>query len=250
VRSIRELNRSTSVTTDVGTTIQFLPSVQGVAYEQLVVADLLAQGEMDTGAIAYPQEVSFVSGATTVPETTNKPEQAFNVVAASAVARKIAAWTRLSTELLQDTPGAAAYLQNRLAFAVQKQEDKQILYGDGLGSNMLGIFSTPGIQTQARGASIAPDVIRLAIAAVEVNTDFICSGIVLHPTDFANIEMLKDGYGRYLVGQVLIRGELGQQLLAPSLWGKPIAVSKSAVPGTGWSVRSAQRRNSSGEQDC
>jgi HK97 family phage major capsid protein len=35
-----------------------------------------------------------------------------------------------------------------------------------------------------------------------------------------------------LVGQVLIRGELGQQLLAPSLWGKPIAVSKSAVPGT------------------
>ena len=63
-------------------------------------------------------------------------------------------------------------------------------------------------------------------------SDFICSGIVLHPTDFANIEMLKDSQGRYLVEQVLVRGELGQQLLAPSLWGKPIAVSKSETPGT------------------
>ena len=47
-----------------------------------------------------------------------------------------------------------------------------------------------------------------------------------------NIELLKDTQGRYLVQPVLIRGELGQQLLAPSLWGKPIAVSKSAIPGT------------------
>jgi HK97 family phage major capsid protein len=60
----------------------------------------------------------------------------------------------------------------------------------------------------------------------------VVTGIVLHPTDFANIEMLKDLQGRYLVGQVLVRGELGQQLLAPSLWGKPIAISKSETPGT------------------
>lgn len=233
VRTFREaLSRSTNVTADIGTTVQQLPSVQGVAYEILTVADLLADGAMNSGKIAYPREVSFTSQATTVPEAATKPEQDFHLIPDEASAKKIAAWTKISDELLQDSPAAASYINNRLGFAVLKAEDLQILRGDGLGSNMRGIHNTPLLQVQAKGGDIAPDAIRKAINLVDTNTDFYCTGIVLHPTDFMNIELLKDLQGRYLVQPVLIRGELGQMLLAPSLWGKPIAVSKSETQGT------------------
>jgi HK97 family phage major capsid protein len=233
VRSFREaLSRSTNVTGDIGTTIQQLPGVQGVAYEVLTVADLLDSGTMDSGQINYPREGSFTSEATTVTETAAKPSQDFDLVPDLAFAKKIAAFCKISTELLQDSPAAAAYINNRLGFAVLKAEDLQILRGDGLGSNMRGIHSTPGLGVQMKGADIAPDAIRRAINLVETTTDFYCTGIVLHPTDFMNIELLKDLQGRYLVQPVLIRGELGQMLLAPSLWGKPISISKSETQGT------------------
>ena len=187
----------------------------GVAYEVLVVADLLAPGTMDTSQITFPKEVGpFVSGAATTAEVAEKPQQAFNVVPATVAAKKFAAWTKISTELAQDSPAAVSYINNRLGFAVQKAEDLQILRGDGLGSNMQGIHNTAGIQVQPKGGDIAPDAIRKAIAAVEVNSDFVVNGICLHPTDFANIEMLKDSQGRYLVEQVLVRGELGQQIFS------------------------------------
>lgn len=234
VRTFREaLIRAGIVTTgDAGTTVQQVPSVQGVAYEVLTVADLLADGTMNSGKIAYPREVSFTPAATTVQETGVKPGQDFDLEPAEAAAKKIAAFTKISDELLQDSPAAAAYINNRLGFAVLKAEDLQILRGDGLGSNMKGIHSTQDLQAQAKGADIAPDAIRKAINSVETNTDFYCTGIVLHPTDFMNIELLKDLQGRYLVQPILIRGELGQMLLAPSLWGKPIAISKSETQGT------------------
>ena len=170
-RSFREgLKRSTNITTDVGPPSQYLPAVMGVAFEQLVVADLLAPGTMDTSQITFPEEVGpFVSGAATTAEVAAKPEQAFNVIPATVAAKKVAAWTKISTELAQDSPAAVSYINNRLGFAVQKAEDLQILRGDGLGSNMHGIHNTPGIQVQAKGGDIAPwTQFRKAIAAVEV----------------------------------------------------------------------------------
>lgn len=233
VRTFREaLTRSTTLTGDVGTSIQVIPGVQGVAFERLTIADLLASGTTDSGTIIYPRENSFVPQATNVAEAAAKPEQSIDIVPDSAKAKKIAAWTKISDELLADTPAAAAFINNRLGFAVLKQEDTQLLYGDGLGANMRGILSTPGVQLQAKGGDIAPDAIRKAINLIDTGTDFMATGIVLYPTDFMNIELLKDTQGRYLVTQVMVFDELGRSRMAPGLWGKPIAISKSITPGT------------------
>ena len=233
VRSFGEaLTRSTITTGDTGTTVMQLPNVQGVAFEQLVVADLIAAGTTDSGKVAYPREVSFTSDADTVGEAETKPEQTFQLEPDSATAKKIAAWTKISDELLQDLPASHSYVDTRLAFAVQKAEDLQLLNGSGIGTNMRGIRSTPGLQVQGRGADTAPDAIRKAINSIATNTDFYATGIVLYPTDWMNIELLKDTLGRYIVGQVIVPDENGRLRLAPSLWGKPIAISKSMTPGT------------------
>jgi len=232
VRSAREIiGRSITTTANAGATVQTLPSVQGVAYEHLVVADLLAQGSMDTASIVYPRENSFVSGAEPVPEVNLKPEQTIDLVPDAANAKKIAAWTKISDEMFEDSPAAADYIRTRLGFAVLKAEDKSILNGSGIGADMRGIRSTPGLQTQALGSDIIPDAIRKGIRNVEETTDFMVTGIVVNVHDWATIEMLKDAYGRYLVGVVTMQDEFGTPRIAPALWSRPVAVSKSLPQG-------------------
>ncbi|MGZ0843134.1 phage major capsid protein, partial [Klebsiella pneumoniae subsp. pneumoniae] len=45
-------------------------------------------------------------------------------------------------------------------------------------------------------------------------------GIVLHPTDWARIELLKDGEFRYLFANVM-------QMAGPQLWGRPVVDTQS-----------------------
>jgi HK97 family phage major capsid protein len=47
---------------------------------------------------------------------------------------------------------------------------------------------------------------------------------VLHPIDWAIIEMQKDGQGRYLIGNP-------QGTLAPTLWGLPVVTSMAQTVG-------------------
>jgi len=218
-------------TSDFGGTIQHL-GAPVFANQRLTIADLLAAGTTSAGTVRYPRENSFTPSATSVGEAGVKPEQAFDVTPVDEPARKIAAFTRVSTELLQDAPASEAYLSNRLEFAVLREEERQILFGDGLGSNLKGIFTNMGVQTQAKGGDIAPDAIRKAIGNVAIYSDFEASGVVIHPQNWQAIEMLKTTTGEYLVGNIFVRNEMGQLVKAPSIWGLPVVVTKSTPVGT------------------
>jgi HK97 family phage major capsid protein len=221
------LTRATLLTSDVGSAAQTVPIIFRNA--RLTVADLLAQGTTTAATVAYPREVSFTPAATVVAEAAAKPEQAFDVDPISAAVRKIAAWTKVSDELLEDAPAFASYVNSRLGFSVLRSEENQILNGDGTGANMLGILATSGIQTQAKGGDTVPDALRKGIGLVDANTDFTPTGIVMHPADFMALELLKDSEGRYLVGQIDAPTETGERVRTPSIWGLPIAISK-AIP--------------------
>jgi HK97 family phage major capsid protein/HK97 family phage prohead protease len=166
ISSIRSLGNS-----DFGGTIEHL-GAPVFANQRLTIADLLTGGATSSGSVRYPRENSFTPGATTVGEADQKPEQAIDVSPVDMPARKVAAWVRMSQELLADAPAAQAYLNSRLTFAVLRKEEEQILFGDGLGNNMKGIFSTTGVQTQAKGADSAIDCLRKAFGNIGINSVF------------------------------------------------------------------------------
>lgn len=224
--------RAALLTSDIGGTVQHTGApVFGM--ERLTVADLLAPGITGAGTVRYPQEQGFTPSATTVAEGAAKPEQAFDLEPVDAGAKKIAAWCKISDELLQDSPAATDYINARLGFAVLRAEEDQILNGDGTGSNMLGLLNHTGLQSQALGDDSPTDAIRKAIGRIDTNTDFVASGIILSPLDWQTIELMKDANGRYIVGQVTTVNELGQTIRAKALWGLPVVVSKSIAQGTG-----------------
>jgi HK97 family phage major capsid protein len=63
------------------------------------------------------------------------------------------------------------------------------------------------------------DVLRLAMLQAAL-AEYPASGHVLHPTDWATIETLKDGEGRYIIGNP-------QGQLTPTLWRLPVVETQA-----------------------
>ena len=183
---------------------------------RLTVRDLITPGSTASNLIQYVRETGYQNMAATVLEGTAKPKSdiSFDLVASSVV--KIATYVKASTEILQDAPMMQSYVDGRLRYMLAYVEEAQLLNGSGVGNNL------NGINTQAT-AYVAPivitgatriDVLRLALLQAELAL-FPSTGIVLHPSDWAAIELIKDSTGAYIFANP-------QSLAQPALWGRPV----------------------------
>ncbi len=67
------------------------------------------------------------------------------------------------------------------------------------------------------------DVLRLAMLQTALS-ELMSTGVVLHPADWAAIELLKDGQGQFIVGNP-------QGTMTPTLWGQPVVATQSMATG-------------------
>ena len=84
-------------------------------------------------------------------------------------------------------------------YGLALEEDTQVLYGTGTGGDLEGIMVNADVQDA--GGVLAGDNlvdhIRKAIAMASTS-HYVANGIILNPTDFANIELLKGDDGHYI----------------------------------------------------
>ena len=99
--------------------------------EQPHVADLIPQGQTNNPTLRYVREVSFTPSATSVAEGGLKPEASWNVAEVDANAKKIAVTAKITEELMEDFPAMKSYVDQRLPFLVEIEQDNQFLNGDG-----------------------------------------------------------------------------------------------------------------------
>jgi HK97 family phage major capsid protein len=195
---------------------------------QLTVRGLIAPGQTSSSSIEYVQETGFTNNAGMVAEGTTKPESTLKLDLKQAPVRKIAHWFLASAEILADAPGLRSMIDHRLRYGLAYVEDVQLLKGDGTGQNLSGIkpqaadYAVPAGLT---GFATPSPIDKLRIAQLQVALAlYPADGQVLHPIDWAIIEMLKDSEGRYLIGNP-------QGNLAPSLWGLPVVPSMAQTVG-------------------
>lgn len=195
---------------------------------QLTVRALIAAGQTASSAIEYVQETGFTNNAGMVAEGTLKPESTLKLDLKNAPVRKIAHWFLASAEILSDAPGLRSMIDNRLRYGLAFVEDVQLLKGDGTGQNLTGIkpqASDYAVPTGLTGFATPSMIDKLRIAQLQVALAlYPADGQVLHPIDWAIIEMLKDGEGRYLIGNP-------QGTIAPTLWGLPVVPSMAQTVG-------------------
>lgn len=218
----------TTVTTDTdgaaGDLVQNtrLPGIIAAPNRRLTVRDLITPGRMDGQVLEYVKETGFTNAAAPVAETVKKPESTMKFDLVTTSAKVIAHFVKASRQILSDASQLASYIDGRLRYGLALVEENQLLNGDGTGQNLLGIipqataFSAP---FDPAGTETGIDNIRLAMLQAAL-AEFPATGIVMHPSDWARIELLKDTTGRYIIGNP-------QGTISPTLWGQPVVATQA-----------------------
>jgi HK97 family phage major capsid protein len=218
----------TSLTASGGTGVvpQRLPGVIMPPMRRMTVRDLIAPGRTVSNLVQYVKETGFTNNAATVSETVLKPESAITYALQSSPVVTIAHWIKAAKQILDDFAALSSMIDARLRYGLAYVEETQLLKGSGSGNNLNGIYT----QATAYSAPItiaSPtkiDVLRLMLLQATL-AEYPPTGIVLHPSDWAAIELTKDTTGAYLFANP-------QRLASPTLWGLPIVATQAMTVDT------------------
>jgi HK97 family phage major capsid protein len=196
------------------------------------VRQLLATGSTQSDVVRYVKESGYSNGAAATAEGATLGQSDFDMTAADANVRKIGTYFRISEEMLADTPQLTSYLSARAPEKLLEVEDAQILSGDGTGANLSGIItdaadfdvSASGAFYQSVESANEFDVIIAALNQLSL-LNYSADCIMLNPTDFNKILLLKDSTNKYLKEQVY-------NGLQPSFSGVKVIQNTAITAGT------------------
>lgn len=193
---------------------------------RLTIRDLIAPGTTSSNLITYMKETGFTNAAAPTLEGVRKPESTLAYAQSSAPVIKIPHFMKASSEILDDWPALMSMIDQRLMYGLKLVEEAQLLKGSGVGNNLNGIYTqaTAYVAPIVLAGNTRIDVLRLALLQAEL-AEYPSDGIVLHPTDWAAIELLKDTTGQYLIGNP-------QGTLSPSLWNRPVVSTQAMTVDT------------------
>ena len=196
---------------------------------RMVVRDLMTVIPITGNSVQFPKLTGYTIGAATVSETagTEKPQSEMKFDIATANVTTIAHWVYAMRQILDDAPQLAALIDTELRYGLSYVEDNQLLNGGGTGTDLNGLYtqataSTANLMVVATPTRI--DVIGVALLQQGL-TNIPPDGIVLHPTDWVSMQLVKDSAGAYILGDP-------QSAAQPRLFGLPVVTTPAQTAGT------------------
>lgn len=155
------------------------------------VRDVLPQIGMTTSSLPIILDNSFTGGFETVAEGAVKPDIDFFLKEQPAQAEVIAAVTTVTKKFLDDLGprGVMSWLQNRLTELYLNAEDDQLLNGDGVSPNLIGL-NDPGNFTAATATGNPVEVLIRSMVQMRVNQRN-PKVIIIHPADLGDLILNK-----------------------------------------------------------
>lgn len=166
----------------------------------MMVSDLFPTVRTSQASYVYMEETTFTNNAAEAAETGTYAESALALTQRSVPVQKVATFIPVTDEQMEDVDGIQSYIDQRLGTMLAQRIDSQLLVGDGTPPNIRGVNNAANIQTQALGADVTPDAIYKAMTLVRVTGRANPSGIIMHPTDWQDIKLLRSSDGIYIWG--------------------------------------------------
>ena len=170
------------------------------------IRQLLAQGSTQSDVVRFVKESGYSNGAAATAEGTTLTQSDFDMTAADANVRKIGTYFRISEEMLADTPQLTSYLSARAPEKLLEVEDTQILSGNGSAPNLSGIITDATAFAAGDLADSVDEANQFDVIVACLNqlagANYNADTILLHPSDFHKILLLKDSQNNYLKDQV------------------------------------------------
>jgi HK97 family phage major capsid protein len=197
-------------------------SLNGLPQRRMTVRSLLNVRPVTSNSVEYPNQVARTNNANTVAEGTAKPWSDYTWEQVQVPIRTIAHLTAASVQILEDVPQLQDMIDTELRYGLNLKEEAQLLTGDGTGQNLKGLvtgatvyaapFDPAGVETMIDTLGLA--ILQNALAEEPA------TGIVVHPSDWMRMRLLKDADGKYLLG------DPGAQV-APQLFGLPVVPTQA-----------------------
>jgi HK97 family phage major capsid protein len=179
-----------------------VPGLTMALYEETHMRDLLPTGSTNSNMIRYIRDLGGEGGPTMVAEAGTKPQIDRDLQIFDAPVRKMATYFRVPEEMIEDIPFLSSFLTQIGLEEVKAVEDTQIIYGDGTGQNLSGLFTNKtafAAGTSVIGASSNQfDVIRAArkqLRVAKVGGPLV--GLI-SPVDWFDMKSKKDTTNNYL----------------------------------------------------
>lgn len=219
--------RSALLSTGVATGVvedQRLSGIQQQPKQRLFIRDLITPGRTGAPMITWVRQTGFTNNAAAVPEGTRKPESTIEFDVQNTAVTTLAHIFKASKQILDDFDQLQSLVDAELRYGLKYVEEQELLFGDGTNAHLKGIVPQATAYAAPAGgvtAKTSIDVIRLAMLQAQL-ARIPASGVVLHYTNWANIELEKDTLGRYIIGNP-------QGTTAPSLWNLPVVPTETAA---------------------
>jgi HK97 family phage major capsid protein len=212
---------------------QVLPGILPILFQRLTVQDLMPGGQTGNALVRYLKETAATNAAAAVAEGAAKPASTLVYSAVDEPVRKIATTLKVTDELFADVPALRSYIDNRLMLFVEMATEAALVSGAGAPS-LTGILQRSGLTAaQAKGADTAIDAIYKDITKIRVASFLEPDAIVVHPTDWQGIRLLKDSNNQYFGGGPFTGAYGNGGGMAPDmLWGKRVVVTTAITVGT------------------
>lgn len=197
----------------------------------LLVEQLFPHIPVSVPSIEYLKEGTFTNNAATTAEGTALSESTFTapkLYVANVV--NIGHFALLTQQVIDDAAAYAAYIDAKMIYGLNERVDYQIINGDGSATQLSGLLHTGNntdpktiISNMLDTSSTLFDVV-LALKAAMEQTYYRPEYLILNPTDWTKLCMVKDTTGRYILG--------GPQTNATkSIWGVPVITTASLAAG-------------------
>lgn len=193
------------------------------------IRQIIPNGSTSSDVVRYVKESGFNSAGAAVAEGGSIPQSDFDMTATSVNVEKIATYLRLSEEMLADTPQLTSYISNRVPAKLLVVEDDQLLGGNGTSPNLNGLYNSTTTFAEGSFADSVDsanqfDVLVAAMNQLALN-NYKADNILMNPTDFHKILLLKDTQAKYLLDSWI-------QGLQPSFAGVPVILNNEVNAGT------------------
>jgi HK97 family phage major capsid protein len=236
-KHVRELlGRKTTITSaavGVATSgvlqIDRTPGITLEARQILTVRDLLSARPTTMQVVDFVKVNTPMANAVPQAEASAKAENAVTFNSVSEKVRTIATWIPASKQILDDFTELMGFINSTLPYYVNLAEEIQLLSGDNTGENLHGLitqaaaFST-GLLSSSKGWNKI-DIIGRAIQQITTAKELDPTFVILHPNDWWEMRLTKDGFGRYILGDP-------QTNVRPSLFGLDVVYTTSIANGT------------------
>lgn len=216
-----------------------------LALRPFTVLDLITIGETDSDLVEYVKMLSLTNAAAetaeaisaaTIDGTTvtavqggRKPESAMTFQIVQEAVKTIAHWVPATKRALADAGQLRTIIDGALRWGLGDRLERQIVNGNGVGENLLGLLNITGTNSIGAGTDSHADKIHKAKTQIKLD-NFEATGVIMNPLDAETIWLSRENVngpatGNYLFGNPNNPGPR-------TLWGLPVAETPAMPQGT------------------